>query len=417
MNRFPKEPKPVERISLPEGRMGLRLGLAIFFLVTAAVAFTYGIMQFLGRNSGWATVEADSSGEGTVAGELTLQYDLGASGVAAGVEKRKLATLYTQLAQEAYRIFQPWETFSSVGNLAELNCHPNETVTVHPTLYKALSLAESQGIRHIYLAPLYEQYGNLFFCANDAEAAEFDPYVCPEAADAYREMAAFANDPASVRVELLGKNQVQLYVSEAYRAYASENGVMAYVDFNWMRNAFAVDYIADGLIAEGYTRGSLASFDGYLRTMDSSGTAYSLDLYSRVGQAVYPLGQLPYSGTFSYVALRDYPLTALDATRFYETASGEIRTAYVDPADGLSKSAIHQLSAYSREKSCAETLFSIIGLYVAEEWEERALPALKNEGIYAVFCRDYTVYYTQEDLTLRRLFHNKDVQFMAQYLA
>ncbi len=413
-NRLPRREKTAEHVTLPEKHATLRLWLVIGLILVAAGAFAYGVMHLLGRQAGWTEIETTAGYEGTCAGELTLQYELGTGGAVPGPEYRQVEALYTRAATEAYQIFHARETFEGVGNLASLSASPNEAVEIDPALYAALELLEEQGGRYLYLAPVYESYSGLFACQDEYEAASWDPARSQEAADWIREAAAYAADPEAVSVELLGDGRARLRVSEDYLAFAREGGVTALLDLYWMENAFRVDYVADALAEGGYLNGVLSSYDGFIRCLDGRGTVYGLDLYDRAGQSVYPAGQMGYTGPMSLVALRDFPLAQLDAFHYYTRSDGEIVTAYVDPADGLSRTAASFLAAYAPDRSCAQVLLEVVDLYVADSLDEAALLALPAEGVDLVLCRDRTVLYTQRDLAVTDLFDNGEVRYAAR---
>ena len=248
---------PRARIELSGKHLWLRIILVVVLVGMAAGFFGQAIHAALTPEPGWQQIKA--AAQLPMAGELTLEYYL-----TSGQEKA-LTGLYTEALEEASRLFGG-ET-SEAGTLGYLNEHPEETVTVAPALYEALALLERQNSRYLYYAPVYEQYRGLYSCETDAEAQDFDPAVSDEIREFVEQACAFVADSQSVQLELLGDNQVRLTVSPEYRAFARENGVEAFLDFFWLRNAFAVDYIAGQLAAEGNREGILTSFEGFARVL------------------------------------------------------------------------------------------------------------------------------------------------------
>ena len=107
----------------------------------------------------------------------------------------------------------------------------------------------------------------------------------------FDDISAFAQDKHAVQIELLGENRIKLFVSEEYLAYASEEGISDFIDFYWMANAFIVDYIADTMRANGFVRGSVSSYDGFVRNLDDlSGSEYAFNIFNRVGNTVHQAG-------------------------------------------------------------------------------------------------------------------------------
>ena len=94
----------------------------------------------------------------------------------------------------------------------------------------------------------------------------------------------------------------------------------------------------------------------------------------------------------SIVALRDYPVNAMDEMRFYRLRNGETRTPYVDIADGVARNAVSALTGYSADKGCGEILLEMMPVYIADTLREDALEALASEGIDFLYCEDEVIH-------------------------
>lgn len=394
--------------------MKLRWVAAIIFLVIGAASLAYAFNLFLTGDSGWQEIQANSSENGSCADEFVFLYNLGASGTSASAEYRALTQIYTDATSAAYRIFHAGLPFEDSHNLYYLNRHPNEIVEVDSALYRAFSLLESAENRLIYLGPVYETYNGLFFCQNDFETVDFDPCQNPELKDYFGEIAVYAKDPASVKLELLGGNKVRLKVSEAYLAFAQDNEFANFIDLSWMKNAFVADYLAQTLSDAGYTLGSLSSYDGFIRNLDMSGdTDYSFNIYDRQGQLINLAAVMHYSGALSLVSLRDYPMSSLDFQHYYTLASGEIRGPYLRLKDGMPAADTRSLIAYSKGRSCAEVLLEMLPAFFADAEQDSPLSAMADATVYAVCCADQTVYYTDSSLELTDLYQSADTVYTA----
>lgn len=406
-------PKPVERIELNKEHAGWRLLAAGVLLVFGAAMLTYSFMQVLSPKGtkGWVSIEADSGAGASVAGEFSFFYRPGSGELSYAADQKGVTSLYTRLCREAFQLFHSREAFEDVTNIYAINRRPNEELEVAPELYEAFAVMERSGSRMLYLGPLYERYNGLFSCEDDSQLADFDPRLSPEVAQEYREYAAFANDPRSVRVELLGENRIRLFVSQEYLEYAGREDVESFIDFAWMRNAFIADCLARELIAQGYTRGVLASYDGFIRCLDESGEEYSLSLYDQKDGTVYTAAIMGYQGPKSIVSLRNYPVNALDQMRFYRLSTGEVRTPYVDTADALCKSSVDSLVCYSREEGCAQVLLEMIPVYIADSFRPETLEDLAGRGIASIYCEDDVLYPSEADAALTLLNEENGVRY------
>lgn len=378
----------MEKIELSQEKTGLRAVAAVVFLLIGVGALAYGVSQFFSAEPGWQTIQAGTSGGPTCGDEFVLLYEAGASGRSAREEGRDLNELYTQACRTAFQLFHTELSFEGVVNLKDINDRPNEALEVDPALYRAFEAVREAGDRNVYLGPVYARYGDLFYCEDDSQLADFDPRLSPEVAEEYAAIAAYARDPASIDVELLGDNQIRLRVSEEYLAYARENGVQRLLDFGWMKNAFIADYLADTLTENGFTNGAVSSVDGFARCLDGREGHYGLNLMGLLedGRAVQA-GTMEYQGPMSLVSLRSFPAAEGDEARYYRLKNGETRTLYLDPADGLCRGAADFLAVYSEGWSCARLAMEAAPVFIAETLDREALEGLSAEGISAVSCQ------------------------------
>ena len=394
---FSGGPKPVQRIELTDKHKTLRIILLAVTILIAVIAFTTGLTELLYTKPGWQNIESTADGR-HCGQDFTFMYYLGAGEMSPTEENRALTKLYSQATQRAYRLFSVDE--ASGDGIYGVNAHPNEVVTVDPALYAAFEQVQAWKNRNLYLAPVYVEYNRVFLYEDEQEAMRYDPTRDPELLQYVAELAAFANDPNSIDLELLGNNQVRLNISEAYLAYAQENALDKYVDFGMMKNAFIVDVMAQILQDNGFTRGYIASYDGFNRNLDTSGEKYTFNIYDRYQNEIYLPAAMEYTQPASIVFLRNYPMSQIDRWNYYSFSDGKILTTMIDPADGISKSATDNLVAYSASDGCAEILLRVSSVYIADALDEEALKNLTQDGIYSVWFEGTTLKYLDKNMSL-----------------
>lgn len=385
--------KPVTRVELSHSNIRFRWIAIAVLLSIAVVAIGYGFSLALSTEPGWQQVRA-SGDQVNCSGDFVLMYDFGIGDVNPTATNKKLEILYTQLTEDAYRIFSA--EAEGTDNLYHLNANVNETVTVDPGLYRALEQIVEFENRHVFLAPATALYAPVFLSSTDAEAAVYDPMKEPELAELAAKMAAFGADTEMISLELQGENRVKLKAADAYLAFAEEYGIETFLDFGWMRNAFIVDYMAQALEEAGFAYGYLASYDGFTRNLYVGAEDFSQNIYHCVDNGVFLPAVLTYSGPMSLVSLRSYPLSDQDRWHYYAYEDGSITTAFLDSADGLSKSSVDGLTAYSRDRGCADILLQTAPLFVADSFDAQALEQLAWKGIESVRCHDKGVVITEE---------------------
>lgn len=412
-NRELPQLERIEKIELSDKNIGWRLSFFILFVVIAVSAFAFCVNSFFSKDPGWYQIETNSSDEAHCGNEFVFMYNLGVSQNATD-ENRALTILYTEACEMAHKLFHNKETFEGVNNVRYINEHPNEVIEVDAGLYKAFSVIDTYDNRNLYLAPVYNQYDEIFYCQDDSQLVNYDPRLSEAVAVEYAEIAVFANNPEMVDVKLLGDNKIQLYVSEEYLAYAKESYITDFIDFFWMKNAFVTDYLAEIMIERGYTHGTLTSYDGFSRTMDTSENSYSFNIYDRVDEALYPAGVMQYQGANSLVYFRDHMLSDMDWQHYYALSNGEVRNSYVDVADGVSKAATDSYYVYGKDMSCAEVLLQAIPVYVTEAWSENAVRELLASGIYSVYAEDGVVKYNDTSLNVTELLDEEEMKYTAE---
>lgn len=379
----------VEKIQLSTSNIVLRAIAVGVLILIAVICFGRAISDFVNVQPGWEeiTVESDAVNCST---DFIFNYDFTDYGGDASAAYKLLTSLYSDACEDAFLIFTKDVSQEGVHNLAYLNAHTNETVTVEEALYEALELIVQSGNRHIYLAPVYVEYNRIFSCDSAEEAAWYDPVQNEEIMAYIQELIAFCNDPEMVDLELLGENQVCLHVSDAYLAYAEENGLDAYLDFGWMTNAFIIDYLAETLIEGGYTCGYLSSYDGFTRNLDTRGESYSFNLFDDKGTTIYVPAVFSSTEPVSIVFLRDYPLDDKDSWHYFDFGGDHIVTSYIDPADGTSKCYYDNLVSYSAEAGCGEILMKMIPSFISDEFDPTVSDAWQEE-IYTIWFDGFTL--------------------------
>ena len=405
--------KAVKQIEVSEKHVKLRVALLIVCITVAIIAFAVFLFNLLNTAPGWRIIETEGDSY-DLGSEFVFNYDLGRNGKNATEELRHLQAVYRNASALAYRLFDAGTTYDGYGNLASVNQSKGATVQVNAELYAAFSVLEEMGSRLLYLGPVYAEYENNFFGESPYPMDDMDPYHNGEFAAHLQKLSDYAKDPSHVSLVLLGNNTVRLELSEEYSAYLAANSLDAPLHFGWMRNAFAVDLMAEKLIAAGHTSGYLASYDGFTRNLDASGMEYSVNIFDRVGETVYPAARVSYTTATAFVYLRDYPLSRQDISHYHALFAGGTVHPYVDIETGLYKTALHNVVSYSHTESCAEVLLSIAPYFIGENFNPADVTTLTDGGIYTVWCDDFTVWYNGPTIALDNYYSEAGVTYTSK---
>lgn len=404
---------PVKTIEVSDNHRKWKIVAIVLLLALGVTLIATAVAGFFSTEPGWETIQAGNV-QDSCAGDFVFLYLLGDGEQAPNLEQREITTRYAQATKDAYQIFHEEQLFDGVHNVAYLSAHPNEEVEIPKALYDAFALLELHQNRGLYLAPLYREYIGLFLSDEDWNAETYDPTKNAEQKEYFDEVLSFTRDENAVKLELLGNNRVKLRISDAYATYAATMEITQFINFYWMKNAFIADYLAEEMISAGYTKGTITSFDGFGRNLDTTERSYQLNLFDRVGKDIFQCGTLGYSNAKSFVSLRNYPISELAVQQYYQWEDGRITSCHIDPVDGKSKSAINDLTGYSRTLSCAEVLLRLYPVYVAEDLDAEALSDLPWQGIATVYCKDYVIYTSDEKAVVTGLYEKDSVKYTWQ---
>lgn len=402
---------PVKKIELDDKHRKPKLVLIVVLLALGVTLIVTSLIGLMKTEPGWTTIQASTSPQESCSGDFQFQYYLGAGDRPANLEQQELTQLYSQATKTAFQIFHEGQLFGGVNNVCYLNQHVNETVQVPQVLYDAFALLEEHDNRALFAAPLYREYIGLCLSDMDAVAQSYDPTKNAQQQEYFAEVLAFTNDRAAVSLQLLGDNQVKLCVSEEYLQYAQAHEITEFVNFYWMKNAFIADYLAETLITAGYTNGIISSFDGFSRNLDVSTQSYRMNLFDRVGDEVYITGALEYSGATAFVSLHSYPMSRLAVQQYYTWEDGSVTSCYIDPVDGMNKTAVNDLLGYSKTLGCAQVLVRLYPVYVADTLDTQALETAQAKGAHSVYCADGKIYCSDASAVLVDLYSDSAVQY------
>ncbi|MBQ6421325.1 MAG: hypothetical protein IJK02_09655 [Clostridia bacterium] len=356
--------------------------LAIALLIAvAASAFTFGVGKLFSAESGYRTVECTAS-EANCAADFIFTYQLGLSGRSPTAELRAITDLYNEKAVYYYRLFHASEPFADVMNVAALNAAPNTPVEIPAPLFSALKKMGEDAGRNLFLGPIFAYYETLFASSFDEDAADWDPAENPSLKAEYQKTLAFAADDRHIRLDLAKNGTAQLVVSDEYLAYAKEVGIVTFIDFYWLKNAFIADCIAEDMCAAGFYNGAVSARDGYIRNTAPGDGSYTYDFLDERGGKLTALGKLTYSGKASICSLRPFILDDTERQFLYIYGNGRRVTRYISGTDGLSRTG-GALTVYSADRSCADLLLSVLPYYMEDrisEYEQKDVGVLYSNG-------------------------------------
>ena len=409
-NRSHPTPKPVEKIVLNEGNVKLRF---ILFILSFCVVIACAILIFVRLSKvdkGWTEIESSPKVQLSCGDDFQLSYNLGQAGERSIVEQRKVGALYTEKLEEAYLLFDRYNVYENINNVKYINDNLGVDIQVSPLLYNSLSKMVLANEKLLYLAPIYSYYDTLI-ASTVEDASLIDPYQNESVKEYFNNILDYVNNN-HIKLNLSADNTVNLYVSNEYKAFLTDNDVNAYIDFGWMKNAFIVDYVADSLIEAGYVNGIFASYDGFSRDLDINNKyIYNANIFDNIDSFGSIVATTILESQVSSVTFRNFMYYQNDVNRYIKMSDGTTRNYYIDSNDGLSKSSLGALYSYSDSLSCSELALSVYDKYISESFTYE-----KVDNIEFIWCDNNTVYYTDSNIELYNLYNYGSLEYKGEHI-
>lgn len=347
----PALPK-VESIELEEKISKKRIILFVLAFLIAIGSFYISITNLL-KPDGWTYVEANSSTVNCSENFDFLYYFDSTS------TKKAVSSLYCQYTEDSYKLVDETNEYDGINNIFYINHHLNEEIVIEEYLYSLFEKINDSNSNYLYYGPIYNYYDNLFYI-DEVYTKVYDPINNSEVKDYFMEIKEYIDNDISL--ELLGNNKIRLNVSDKYIDYANKNDIVNFIDLYYLKTAFEIDYIADHLIKAGYTNGSISSYNGYVRALDTN-NEYGINIYSvNTDDKIIPAGVYKYKGNLSLVLFKNY-LYSEKEIYDYKEVNGVYRHKYLND-EGIPSASLNELYVYSDNKSCMDLVIDNIDLYI-----------------------------------------------------
>lgn len=360
------------------------------------------------RGDSWETVTPDTEYyeiNAEFAERYLLNYDT------TKTERKEISDTFGEALIRAWDIFIGEYVDGSTKGLQYLNSHEGEIVEIDPVLYTALELFMNNGDRTPFMGPLFEYYDRIFGAEKGTDISKLDPLKNKTAERLCETLAQHAADNNSIELQLLGENNVIYTVSDEYYDLLLHAGLDCYIGFGWMTDAFIVDYLAGEFIAEEYTHGSISSYSGFARNLDTTNTDYTFGVYDKYRETVYLAASASYKGSMTTVTYKSFAASKQDHHYIYHYPNGDGIHGYLNINDGKPLAACDTMIFHSKELSCAEVAIMTYKQYICDVENEESITELLDSGIGAIWFDGSVIYSTSDNISLHHLFSSKNVKY------
>ena len=395
--------KPVQKIELSKKHLILRLVLFIVFLFLGTGLIAYSISKI--NKKAPEVVEIKSTYTGFHVGEdFHFYYDLGESDNNPTVENKLLTTLYSDLTNKAYDLFD--ENSNSVNhNLYYINRHLNEDIIIPALLYNALEKMKNLNELYLYLAPIYEDYYALVNSLNDATADFYNPQNNDNQKEFVQDVLDYINNQ-DIELILKGNNVIHLKVNDNYFNYLNALEKNNFISFHFFKNAFIIDYFCDNLINENYQYGYIYSNDGYFRNLNNEEyLKYHLYDYDFNQKESLVAGKVHIDKAYALVSFRAFPILSDD--NYYQYENGTMVSTLINKL-GYSTYQYSNLIGYSANCGCSDIALRLIDYYTTTSLD---FNQLLNQNINIIYIQNNYIYYSDQNINIDDLLNTNNKKY------
>ena len=328
----------LENMEVSDKHVPLRFAVFILALLLAAGAFSYAVMRFGYKESGYYSIEAEErESVPYYAQGITLRYHCtgGSNGIKALLQELKGA--YTAALLQCYELLDAENSYPDLNNLASVNEQAGSPVKLEPELFELLADAwektqENRGYS-LLAGPFYAEWNSVRILEN---AADFDPLQNEEERERLAALAALTADRSAVFLQLDAASQsVTLQVDAAVQRRLQELEYTGPVlELNLLREADLLQLVAARMEEKGFSDGYLCTDSGLSLALSGLREG-SFCLYGSDGEHALPAASMTAAGGQACSLVHVFAYS--DAQRGYYTvegAQGPIRRHPCVPADG-----------------------------------------------------------------------------------
>ena len=266
-------------------------------LIVGVGGITLGVLQIGKKEPGYQVIDTAPDEEVSLYNRgITFNYyfDGGSDEIKRGV--KELSGFYSPLLMRVYKLLDAEREYEGFRNIATLNAHIGEDITVGPELFRVLTDAKEKTLEqkgfNMFDGALYRAWQDILYLS---EPEDFDPLRNEEQRERLRQLSAAGGDLSNFDLVIVDAEQyvLRLEVSESYLALLREleqEGPI--LDLGLLHDAYELQLLTDSLEAAGYRSGFLSMRSGAVSLL-SANPAGELTLYGRTADGMAPAAVTP----------------------------------------------------------------------------------------------------------------------------
>lgn len=320
----------------PENRSSWFRTVVFFLALLVAVgAIVYSVSQLVTKKPGYEIVDTESVEDVSMYSQgITFEYYFEGGSSAIKVAMKELSAFYSPQLLRIYKLLDPDTEYENYHNIATLNAHIGEDVTVGPELFRVLADAKEKTLEqrgyNMFDGAFYRAWQDILYLG---EPEEFDPLRDEEQRVRLARLCEAGSDLSNFDLVIVDASRyvVRLEVSESYLALLREleqEGPI--LDLGLLHDAYELQLLADVLEEAGYCRGYLSMNSGAVVLL-SGNLAGELYLWGKTEGDITQAAATPAGAGRGVSVMRSFAKS--DSEAGYYELDGQLRHPWL-PASG-----------------------------------------------------------------------------------
>lgn len=289
-----------EQITPSSEHLWLRVIGFVLALAVAVGAFTFAVTSIGRKESGYQRIEATSDPEALQLSQ-SVDFQVYLKGSSGEIKRavNELSAVYTPALLRVSRLLDAETEYEGLANIASLNAHPGEDLTVDAELYELLLDAQEKSRAGegflLFAGPFLRAWQDILYLA---EPQDFDPLRSDTERERLQKLLTAASDPANCAlIPVDDENHVlRLEISEEYRRVLRETEQEGPVlDLGLLHDAYELRLLRDALTQAGFGGGYLSMASGVTVVLPGN-PGGELCLYGRRADGMTPAAVTPAVG-------------------------------------------------------------------------------------------------------------------------
>lgn len=360
-------------------RQKILYGCIVFVLalIVSVVAFSNAIISMGMKDPGYYDIETEILEDApNYARSFALLYYLDGSSDEIKSMGQTLKKAYSTVLSRGYKLTDGGTQYDGFVNIATLNAHIGEEMTISREMYGILSDAlektrEGKGY-NLFAGALNRLWGDILVLT---EPEEFDPGNNADMAARIEALGKLTADLSNFDLELHAsedKYTCRLTVSKAYLDHLRENEYpQTVLDLGSLRECYILSLVRSELEEAGYSRGYLTSATGLVLNLSGHTGNAAYQLYGMSGDGPQKIGTIPTDTGSAFCLIRAFPLTEPEPGYYSLESEGEM--LYRHPlvsADGRYRSLLDMACAAAPQGDILAAKYACITMFHCENKEE-----------------------------------------------